>query len=163
MKKMTIAIVSILCVIGATIAQDKLFIHKTDKSVVEYLVAAIDYVYFGNSNTELNIRKTDGSIVTYQVSGIDSLNFGTGTDTVNIVYSGTTATITNPLKGHGVEITQSGADVVVKSTLDQNEVTYVLSGTATEGSFKVYSNYRLTMELNGVTITNSDGPAINVQ
>lgn len=163
MKKITISFVSILCVIGAVIAQDKLFIHKTDKSVLEYLVAAIDNVYFGNSNTELNIKKTDGSIVTYQVSGIDSINFGTGTDTVTVVYSGTTATITNPLKGHGVEITQSGADVVVKSTLDQNEVTYILSGTTTEGSFKVYSNYRLTLNLNGVNITNSDGPAINVQ
>jgi trimeric autotransporter adhesin len=161
MKKTGTIILSALCLI-TVLAQNKLFIHKTDKSVLETLVAAIDSLSFSNTQTQFNIHKTDKTISSYLVSTIDSINFGTGTDTVTINYSGTTATIINPLKNHGVDVTQTGADVVVTSTLE-NEVTYILTGTATEGSFKIYSNYRLNLQLGGVNLTNSDGPAINIQ
>lgn len=162
MRKAGILLVSTI-VILSVVAQDKLFIHKSDKTVLEYLISAIDHLYFSDSNSALNIQKTDNSIVATAVSTIDSLTFGAGTDTVTITYSGTSATVVNPLKGHGVEISQSGADIVVNSSLDQSAVTYILSGTATEGSFKIYSAYRLNLVLNAVNITNSDGPAINVQ
>ncbi|MFT3752386.1 MAG: carbohydrate-binding domain-containing protein [Paludibacter sp.] len=162
MKKAGIIFLSAACLF-TVLAQDKLFIHKTDKSVLEVLVSTIDSLSFGSNQTVLNIHKTDHSISSYAVATIDSLNFGNGPDTVTITYNGASATVVNPLKKHGVEITQSGADIVVNSALDQNEVTYILSGTATEGSFKVYSNYRLNLNLNGVNISNSDGPAINIQ
>jgi len=162
MKKAGIIFLSITCLV-ALFAQDKLFIHKNDKSVLEVLVSAIDSLNFGNNQTELNIHKNDGSLSTYTLSTIDSLTFGNVSDTVKIAYSGASAVIENPLRGHGVSITQSGADIVVNSSLDQTEVTYVLSGITTDGSFKIYSNYRLGLILKGVSITNSDGPAINIQ
>ncbi|HEY6913337.1 MAG TPA: carbohydrate-binding domain-containing protein, partial [Paludibacter sp.] len=162
MRKAGVIFLSVACLF-TVLAQDKLFIHKTDKSVLEVLVSAIDSLSFSNDQTQFDIHKTDKTIATYPVSTIDSLNFGSGTDTVTITYSGATATVVNPLKKHGVEVTQSGADVVVNSTLDQSEVTYILSGTTTEGSFKIYSIYRLNLQLKGVNITNTDGPAINIQ
>lgn len=78
-----------------------------------------------------------------------------------LIQFGTTVSITNPLAGNGVTITQEGADVIVNSTV--SEVAYTLSGTTTNGSVKIYSDKKFKLTLNGVSITNADGPAINIQ
>lgn len=82
------------------------------------------------------------------------------TSTVSIVL-GSIVTITNPLASSGVSITESGGDVIVTSTA--KAVAYVISGTTTNGSLKIYSDNKFKLTLNGVTITNNDGPAINIQ
>jgi trimeric autotransporter adhesin len=82
---------------------------------------------------------------------------------VLIKYAGTTATVTNPFEGAGVSVTVTNGNVVVTSTVTTTEIYYVLSGTASEGSFKLYSDYKFNLVLNGVSITNNDGPAINIQ
>lgn len=80
---------------------------------------------------------------------------------VQIEYSESGITITNPLEGSGVDISEENGDVTVESTV--SEVAYELSGTITDGSFKIYSEKKLKLILNGVDLTNSDGPAINIQ
>lgn len=82
--------------------------------------------------------------------------------TIKIVFDTQSATITNPYEGKGVSITQNGADVVVKSTLS-DEVSYILSGSTTEGSLKIYSDTKFELKMNGVSIVNSDDPALNIQ
>lgn len=84
-------------------------------------------------------------------------------DTVVIVYSGTTASVSNAFQDAGVSIAVSGADVTVTSTNTTKEIVYALSGTATKGSFKIYSQYKFNIALKGVSLTNSAGPAINSQ
>ena len=79
--------------------------------------------------------------------------------TVEIAYSGTSATVINNVEG--VDISQNGAHVVVTSTV--KKVEYILSGTTTDGSFKVYSDNKFKLTLNGVNITNPSGAAINIQ
>lgn len=82
---------------------------------------------------------------------------------VVIKYSGTTTTVTNPLESSGVKVSVSNGNVVVTSTTTTTEVNYVLSGSATNGSFKIYSDYKFNLVLNGASIVNSSGPAINIQ
>lgn len=82
------------------------------------------------------------------------------TSKVTIVL-GSSMSVTNPLDGNGVSVTQSDGDVIIKSTA--KNVEYVLSGTLTNGCVKVYSDYKLKMTLNGASITNNDGPALNIQ
>lgn len=81
---------------------------------------------------------------------------------VNIVYNGTSASYTGSVSGVTVSI--SGADVTVTSTT--KGVKYILSGSTTDGSFKMATgddDKKFALELNGVSIKNSDGPAINIQ
>jgi hypothetical protein len=87
----------------------------------------------------------------------------TAKDTVVVTYSGTSATVSNAFQNDGVSVTTSGADVTVKSTNTSKEIVYLLSGTATKGSFKIYSEYKFNITMKGVSITNSVGPAINIQ
>ena len=82
---------------------------------------------------------------------------------VLITFSGTSATINNPLQGAGVAITVNNGNVVINSTVTDKELNYILSGTVTNGSVKIYSDYKFNLVLNGVSITNSTGPAINIQ
>lgn len=82
------------------------------------------------------------------------------TDTVLIQY-GVTTTVTNPLENNGVAVTVSGDDVTVNAGVAG--VVYQLQGTASDGSLKLYSDKKFALLLNGVTLTNNDGPAINIQ
>jgi len=84
-------------------------------------------------------------------------------DTVVIAYSGTSATVNNAFQNDGVKVVVTGADVVVTSTNTTKEIVYLLSGTTSKGSFKIYSQYKYNLTLKGVSITNSAGPAINIQ
>lgn len=88
---------------------------------------------------------------------------GTATDTVKIAYAGGGATVSNAYANDGVSISVSGANVTVTSTNTTREIVYLLSGTSTNGGFKVYSEYKLVMALNNLTLTNTAGPAINIQ
>ncbi|MDP4277658.1 MAG: carbohydrate-binding domain-containing protein, partial [Bacteroidota bacterium] len=96
-------------------------------------------------------------------SAIDSLSFGSNSTTITVNYDGTTVYVVNPLAFEGVSITVDGADVTVKSTIDEKGINYCLTGTTSNGSFKLYSEKSSNLLLNGVNITNDNGPAINIQ
>ena len=87
------------------------------------------------------------------------LESSTFAQTINIAYDGTTAIVSG--SANGVTVTTNGADVTIKSTV--SGINYVLSGKTTDGSFKIYSDKKFELTLNGVDITNNDGPAINSQ
>jgi hypothetical protein len=84
-------------------------------------------------------------------------------DTVVITYAGTTASVSNAFQDAGVTVAVSGADVTVTSSNTTKEIVYALSGTATKGSFKIYSEYKYNITMKGLSLTNSAGPAINSQ
>ncbi|SFW78135.1 carbohydrate-binding domain-containing protein [Chitinophaga sancti] len=90
----------------------------------------------------------------------DLVDNTTFTSTVTINF-GSSVTINNPLDGKGVIITQNLGDITITSSVAG--VQYELSGTTTDGSVKIYSNNDYKVNLNSVTITNSDGPALNLQ
>jgi len=99
----------------------------------------------------------------YSTISLDSLSFGENATTVYIVLNGAIARILNPLAFEGVSVQVSGADVSITSTTETSDINYVLTGTTTNGTFKINSEKRFNLLLNGVNITNTDGPAINIQ
>ena len=71
----------------------------------------------------------------------------------NAEVIGLASGISASVKGNGVTITNIGEERVI----------YELSGTASDGFFKVYSGKKQAIILNGVSITNKKGAAINNQ
>lgn len=88
---------------------------------------------------------------------------GTAVDTVLVSYNGTAAVVSNSFANDGVKVAINGADVTVTSTNTSKEIVYVLSGSSSEGSFKIYSELKYNITLKGLSLTNTNGPAINLQ
>lgn len=97
-------------------------------------------------------------------------------NTVEIVYSGTTATVTvasnissyvtvkSGTSSH-VQLVQDESFAGVDATVDNpdGEIIYSLSGSSSDGEFYMEGAFKATVELNGLTLTNPSGPAINIQ
>lgn len=79
--------------------------------------------------------------------------------TISIVYSESGATVTGDASGM---VKVSGNDVTATNTSDAI-ITYELSGTASDGFFKLYSSAKQVIKLNGLDLTNPSGAAINNQ
>ena len=84
---------------------------------------------------------------------------------VTVVYDGTSATVTvaDDVASY-LTVTKSGAHVsIVQSSSLANEVTYTLSGSSSNGSFYMDGELKATVVLNGLTLTSSNGAAINIE
>jgi hypothetical protein len=88
-------------------------------------------------------------------------------NTVSVKYNGSEALVS--VAGNVaqyVSATVSGAHVTIEqsSSVDDTvgEITYVLSGSTTDGELTLGGSYKSTVELNGVTITNTSGAALNI-
>ena len=126
-------------------------------------VATIDSLDF-TAGDLLVVHQAGGVTRQFALADIDSLTFGdSAANVVTVTYAGASATVDNPLADAGVAVAVTGADVVVTAAAGLPGITYVLAGTSTDGMFKVYSDADLTLRLGGVTLTNANGPAINVQ
>lgn len=124
----------------------------------------------GENGTSVSLGELTSFIVALDVTDLseaetidetdeDYIENNTFGSTIGISFSGESAEVSGEVEGVSIEI--DGADVVVTSTV--KGVNYVLSGSTGEGMFKVYSEKKYQLTLNGVSITNSDGPAINLQ
>ena len=98
--------------------------------------------------------------VTVDTSDDDYIENTTFTKTITIAYS-TSGAATVSGDDAGI-VSVSGNDVTVINNTD-DIIKYVLTGTTTNGFFKLYSTKKQAIVLNGVSITNPDGAAINNQ
>ncbi len=103
----------------------------------------------------------------FSVSDIDKMYTDNTTvvdNTVSVNYSGTSASIV--VAGNIAKyltITTEGAHVSITQSDDvTEEIIYTLSGTSTDGEFYMYGTYKATVELDGLTLTNPSGAAINI-
>lgn len=115
------------------------------------------------SSLDVNIDSTAlAETETIPTDDEDYVENYTATKTIYVKYNGTTASYDGEVEG--VTVAVSGADVTVTSTTAG--VNYVLQGSSEEASFKVASsdnNKKFELTLAGVSLHNSDGPAINIQ
>ena len=78
---------------------------------------------------------------------------------ITVNFNGSSATIDGATDG--IDIAIDGAHVTV--VIVNKGMEFILTGSTTDGSFKSYSDYKFKLTLNGVSITNPNGPAINNQ
>lgn len=113
------------------------------------------------------MKKTLLTIIAFAV-GVNTM-MAIDNNTVEIKYNGTSATvtvasnissyITNNSSGSHVKLVQS-------ESFQGNsigEISYILSGTSANGEFYLEGGYKCTVELEGLTLTNPAGPALNIQ
>ena len=136
-------------------------------------VGSVTYQFPASQTGEMTY--TDGNTLTilnkvFTLSDISSMTVDDTAVTDNLVsiaYNGSSATVT--VAGNVaqyVTATISGAHVTIASTntdaVDDDEITYQLSGTTTDGSLTLGGSYKSTISLAGVTLTNPSGAAITV-
>ena len=84
--------------------------------------------------------------------------------TVGVAYSDEEAKVTVDGRiAKDLTFSIDGAHVIVVPSSDVDyEITYSLSGTSADGEFTLGGSYKSTVELNGLTLTNPSGAAINI-
>jgi hypothetical protein len=117
------------------------------KKVMIFLMAAVLTVGCQNDDTDFSEYINGGASTTSPT-------------VINIVYSGTSVTVTGDTNGY---VTTNGAHVTVNSGTANDSLLLVLSGSTTNGSLLVYRQKKYGIQLNGLTLNNSFGPAINNQ
>lgn len=162
MRKLLYVLI-VLTAIPQIHAQNKINVHQSGSTISSFYVTELDSLTISDDQTQMQVHKNDNSKFSFNLSSVDSISFDQSGDTVFVEYANGAVNVINPYEGFGVTVNISGADVLVNSTLTDSQIYYVLSGTSTEGSFKIYSAYRAGLVLNGLNLTNSDGPAINIQ
>jgi hypothetical protein len=131
---------------------------------------------FPSSQTDL-MTYADGTTLTimgktFTLSDIDAMTVDETSVTDNAIhveYNGSSATVT--VAGNVAQYvtpTISGAHVSIAQSDDlAEEITYSLSGASTDGEFYMSGIYKATIELNGLTLTNTtpiySGAAIHIQ
>jgi hypothetical protein len=82
---------------------------------------------------------------------------------LTIHYDGETVQVDNPLTGLGVYVRTDGANVTVISGVDDENLRMKISGSTDQGSLRIYSKKSFSLILDGLTLINPDGPALNIQ
>jgi len=161
MKKIIVILATLLLTIAA-VGQT---LHVTMGSVTyQFPASQTGDMDFANGQTLTIMGKT------LTLSAIDAMTVDDTTvqdNTVNITYSGTSATVT--VAGNVAQYvtpTVNEAHVSIEQTntsdVDGDEITYVLSGTTTNGSFSMDGSYKCTIALEGLTMTNPSGACLNI-
>lgn len=164
MKKAGILFAALALGAGCGIAQQSL--NVVDENVVYSFKASTDVMEF-NDGTSVTIQG-----VTFDLSKVTRLEVANSEiDDNNVVveYEGASAYVsiagniakyvTATINGANVTITQS--DEVGDKTC--GEITYILKGESSNGSFVQNGSYKSTIELQGLTLTNPSGAAIDIE
>ena len=123
------------------------------KKIFLLLIAAVTIVACKNDDTDFS-SYTNGSSSSSSTDPIpeDAIKV------ISITYNGGSVTVSGDDANY---VTINGADVTVTSEIDS--LLLVLSGTTTDGSLLVKRQKKYGIKLNGVSINNVDGSAINNQ
>jgi len=85
-------------------------------------------------------------------------------NSIIIQFNNGSAPIIRNLYENEISIELIGENVIIGNlSLSSNIYNLVISGTTKNGSLKIYGNSEMGLYLNGVNITNPNGPAINIQ
>ncbi|MBR1903519.1 MAG: carbohydrate-binding domain-containing protein [Bacteroidaceae bacterium] len=89
----------------------------------------------------------------------DFLAHSTWSKTVNIAYNGNEVNITGDTDS--LVVTKDGAHLTIQT--NAVGIRYILSGNSSDACFKLYSERKACLTLNGINLTNTQGSVINSQ
>jgi len=149
------------------------------KAAVVFLTAAIAWTGCSKIGDDIldPFNNNEGNVVTstvhYEATGDNTVSIADAEPeedliantefdrTISIVFSSTgAATVSGDEKGI---VTVDGNHVTADNTTTKEKVMYKLSGSSSDGFFKVYSKNKQAFVLDGLSLTNPSGAAINNQ
>ncbi len=160
--KRTVSAILFLTFVMSLHAQEILHLYNGSSVIFEKSVSEIDSIHFQGSQSIFNLGN---SYLTFPVSVVDSITFSNESllgDEIYITWNGNNVNIINPYANNGVNITNDGAKVTVTVTSTVQDIVYHLSGSSSDGYLYITPNKRFTLSLEGLSLTNSEGPAIDI-
>lgn len=139
-----------------------LFISHINGNIDVAPTAIIDSLYFSNDGNTLFIASSD-TVVDMPMAEVKQCYFDEMPTSATIAYNADNVTTVNPYFLTGVKIEATDANVVVSNANTTTELTFALQGSTASGSFTYNGAYKTTISLDGVSITNPLGPAIDIQ
>ena len=165
MKKIAFLLTILISCLGLQAQDYYINLHTAGQVMFQSNVNGINSMNFQGSNpTSLNINLSNDNY-SFPINAFDSITFDLQNpaqlgDTVMVNYNGSTATVQNPFPS-SVFVTTSGAKVTI-SSIGTSNIVYCLSGTAEPGRFEIESTATPTIVLNGVSLTNPTGKALDL-
>lgn len=159
MKKILFSILGLVAVLGASAQTMNIVVGNVTYQVPIGLAGEMTYAD-GTSLTVLDKTFNIADISDIYIDGSEVT-----TNAVAIKYEGTAAKAFVPYNVMAlVDVTITDADVVImQGDAVTEEITYTLSGTTTSGSLYMDGSLKATFVLDGVSITNPKGAAINIR
>ncbi len=129
----------------------------------------VTYAYPADELGDVTVAETELTIAgkTYAVADISSMAVDTvevADNTVSVVYNDDAASVV--IAGNIADVVTAavnGAHVTLLQGNATEEITYTLSGSSSDGSLYMDGSYKATFVLNGVTLSNPDSAAVNIQ
>lgn len=167
MKKFYILSAFLCCLFMTATAQTTMNV-RSGQVTYAYKISTVGDMEFATGSRLIVNGKAFNVASASNTDFIDEISLGdneVADNTVSVTYSGSTASVV--VAGNiasQVTVTASGAQVsVIQDEALQKEVTYTLSGSSTNGSFLMDGDYKANVVLNGLTLTNTKGAAIDIE
>lgn len=161
MKKTLLSIIFTLSALSAFADKDVRF-HITGGEVKCIAQERVDSIFFDDVEQYIIITFDGDRKEQLAITDVDSIKYSVLPQMVEVTYSGSMATVLNPFAFDSVAVNIDGAKVTVNSQTTK-EIDYVLQGASDNGCFKIYGSRKYNLYLNGVSLVNSNGAAINSQ
>lgn len=168
MKKRILTITAIMMTAAAIIAATIQTLNvRLGEVIYQYATDQVGRMELSGSGTVATILNK-----VFNLNEVDEMYLDESEVTDNMVYvdyDGTTAQVR--VAGNiaqYINVVANGAHIAITQSsdypgADMGEITYVLSGTSSNGSFWMDGSYKASFELNGVNLTNPDSAAINIR
>lgn len=140
------------------------YILSTLLAAIASATAFSQTIYICKDGSYTKKELTDGLEIGLN-EGIDSITFHVPAieKVVSVTYNGSSAQVNIPSFIEGVTCTSgNSSDVVLTSTNTTDEITYNVTGSTTNGSLTINGDYKLSVALNGASITSAKQAAINI-
>ena len=163
----SLRVIALLCIMHCA------FCFNISAQTLNVKVGSVTYQFPASQTGDMTFAEGETVTImgkTFPLADISAMSIDESTvqdNTVSVTYDGTAASIA--VAGNVaqyVDATVSGAHVSISQTntdaVDGDEITYVLSGTSSDGSLTLDGSYKCTVSLTGIALTNPSGAAINI-
>jgi hypothetical protein len=144
--------------------QEIIEVHSNGSVLYENALQNINTIRFQQGNADFNL--IGNRLQAISISEIDSIvfvNYPPILPVIRIAYNDNSVDITNPFEAEGIIAIANQSAVTINATSEYLNVTYIISGSTSNGSLSISSNKDFKILLDNASITSSSLPPINIK